>query len=212
MGRLLLIATLVGGCSFVHGAGNGDGTSNVDAPAQQHPDAAKPPPDAVLPPDACPDADHDGVCDAVDTWPCGPLPTAPTANVSDKPMGANLTMSTIDISTQGQLVVATAGASLSLSMHFTLSDNRCPMCIDQVEVGWMQGTTGPRSGCAWDGGVPNPGMINQNVNSFTITAPTTPGQYDLRTNIGQNTSCGNGSWWVGEVPAAATTIAILCVH
>jgi len=212
MGRLLYLATLLAACSFVHGAGtdNGGGAT-ADAPSKQV-DAARMI-DAALPPDACPDSDGDGICDVADTWPCGVQPTAPTASVSDKPSGANLTMSTIDISTQGQLVVATPGASLSLSMHFTLSDSRCMMCIDQLEVGWMQGTTGPRSGCAWDGGVPNPGMISQNVTSFAITAPSTPGVYDLRTNIGQNYSCGSGtSWWNSDVPAASTTISKLCVH
>ncbi len=208
MGRLSYFATLLAACSFVHGANNGTG-SDVDAPPRSI--DARVAVDAALP-DACPDSDGDGICDAVDTWPCGVAPTAPTATVSDTPTGADLTMDTITISSQGQLVVATAGAPLALSLHFTLTDTRCAQCIDQLEVGWMQGTTGPRSGCAWNGQVPNPGGVNRNVTSFAITAPTTPGVYDLRTNIGQNTSCGTGSWWAGEVPAADTTIAKLCVH
>jgi hypothetical protein len=152
--------------------------------------------------------------DAVDTWPCGPMPTPVSTTVSDQPTGANLTMSTINVSTQGQLIVATAGQTLSLGLHFTLTDTRCMQsCIDQVEVGWMQGTTGPRSGCVWSNNVPDPGGVTQNVSGFTIKAPMTPGTYDLRTNIGQNTSCGNGTaWWANEVPAATSTIAILCVH
>src|SRR5262252_5346548 len=104
MGRLLLIATLVGGCSFVHGAGNdngggGGGGATADAPGRMV-DAPRLI-DAALPPDACTDSDHDGICDVVDTWPCGPLPTAPSASVSDQPSGANLTMSMINVSTQG---------------------------------------------------------------------------------------------------------------
>lgn len=216
MVRCLLVVGVVAGCSFQHGNSSPTGA----APDGAKPIDAAPMIDAKAidakaidaPPDACPDADGDGICDALDTWPCGPLPAALPTSISDKPTGANLTMDTIDVSSQGQLVVAAKGASLTLSLHFTLTDTRCMMCIDQLEVGWMQNTTGPRSGCAWNGGVPNPGGVDRNVMTFAITAPTTAGAYDLRTNIGQNTSCGTGSWWANEVPAAATTIAKLCVH
>ncbi|MGE5183488.1 MAG: hypothetical protein ACM31C_15560 [Acidobacteriota bacterium] len=215
MGRLYVWVLVMAGCSFRHGAA-GEAAGQLDAEASDARAGDARASDARMidaqPIDACPDADGDGICDAVDDWPCGAKPAGPGATVTDAPSGANLTMTTIDVSTQGQLIVATSKQALALSLHFTLTDGRCQECIDQVEVGWMQGTTGPRSGCAWNGGVPNPGGINTAVTSFAIAAPATAGVYDLRTNIGQNTSCGSGSWWANEVPAASSTIAILCVH
>jgi hypothetical protein len=146
-----------------------------------------------------------------DAWPCGTEPAAPPTSVSLAPSNADLTMTSIDLGGSGQRIVGSAGSNVELTLHFTLTDMRCQECIDQLEVGWMQGSSGPRSGCAWDGGVPNPDGVTENVTDFKIAVPSMSGQYELRTNIGQNTQCGTGSWWAGEVPAASTTIAILCV-
>ena len=81
---------------------------------------------------------------------------------------------------------------------------------DQIEIGYQPGN---RIECPFDNGV-----SKQNGASGTwtgnLTAPATPGSYDLRTNIGQNYSCtymGANSWWNGT-PPADWTIAKLCVQ
>jgi hypothetical protein len=205
----MLVIALVAGCSFRPGVASGPGGDSGPQGDGTQRDA---PADARLV-DACDDSDGDGVCNAVDDWPCGAKPAALATSVVDMPTGAVLTMDTIDVSGQGQMIVAAPGATLKLDVHFTLVDKRCQECIDQLEVGWMQAATGPRSGCVWDDRVPNPSGVDQTVKNFTITAPAVAGAYDLRTNIGQNTACGSGpSWWDGEVPPASSTIALLCVH
>lgn len=195
---------LVAGCSFrLNGAASrDDGPLPADAPTvrdapAKHLDAA---------PDAAPDAS---------TWPCGPMPTAPPTTVTLAPTGASLAMTAIDLSGQGQLAIVAPNTTASLSLHMRLTDMRCMQCIDQLEVGWVQNNTGNRSGCAFDNTVPNPGGVDQAITDFSITTPTTPGSYDLRTNIGQNFSCNAGganNWWGGSVPVAATTIVKICVH
>ena len=141
------------------------------------------------------------------------LMNSPPSQVSNKPAGADLEMTNIDLSGSGQMIVATAGSTLMLSMDYTLHETRCEAnCIDQIEVGWMQGSNGPRSGCVFDAAVSKANGVMGQVQGFSITAPMTSGNYDLRTNIGQNTSCGSGSWFAGEVPDPSTTIARLCVR
>jgi hypothetical protein len=105
--------------------------------------------------------------------------------------------------------------TVGLTLTMNLTDTRCGECDDQLEVGWMQGSSGNRSGCAFDNGVPNPGGVHMTITDFQIATPSTAGVYDLRTNIGQNFSCyanGADNWWAGEVPAADTTIVRVCVH
>lgn len=155
----------------------------------------------------------------VGQWTCpGGTPTSP-GNVSDTPSGADLAMTQIDLTGgvaggglgSGQVVVVKANTNVDLSLHFSLTDSRCEDCTDQLEVGWMQGSSGPRSGCAWNGSVG--GGVTEVVTDFPITTPTTTGAYDLRTNIGQADSCGGGSsWFASEVPASNTTIVKICVQ
>jgi hypothetical protein len=215
--RLALAGVAVAACSFQPGAnvspgeqadaalaGRDSGSSGSDA-ASTHgsgSDAAGRTPDAS----------------EVGQWTCGSTAPASPGNVSDTPSGADLAMTQIDVTGgvagggmgSGQVVVVSANVQVDLSLHFTLTDSRCENCTDQLEVGWMQGTTGPRSGCAWDGSVGS--GVTEVVTNFQITTPTTTGGYDLRTNIGQADSCGGGSWFANEVPAANTTIVKICVQ
>jgi len=42
--------------------------------------------------------------------------------------------------------------------------------------------------------------------------PAQPGAYDIRTNIGQNNSCGTTTSWWASSPGDGRTIARVCVH
>src|SRR2546421_11103620 len=102
MGRAVL-AFLVVGCSFTPGVApqmpDGEGTK---AFSDSKTFTDSPP---------CPDEDHDGVCDAVDDWPCGPKPTAPAATVmwdQANSMGQHMTMSVSNTMVNGATLLAVA--------------------------------------------------------------------------------------------------------
>jgi hypothetical protein len=213
----LAILTLLAACSFEHGQPVTPGDSGeVDAAVTI--DAAVVPPDAsvVTPPmDAppCADADTDGVCDAVDDWPCGAKPAAPGATISfSGNNGATdiaITATTLD--NTGRLAVATPQENLSLRFDYAIEDQACPgNCIDQIEIGWVPGG---RAGCVFDDPVSKENGADGSINVM-IRAPNTKQVYDLRVNLGQNFSCnynGANSWW-NATPDASKTIAKLCVH
>jgi hypothetical protein len=217
--RRALLVTLVGGCGFQpgatstgetidaamaasgHDAGSGSGTNGGGSDAGS---ASK-----------TPDASTVGL------WTCGSEPTAPSATVTVQSTKQDLSLTSIDLTggeagslASGQLVVAKAGASMTLALDFTITDTTCTQsCVDQVEVGWVQGTTGPRDGCVWSGDVPEPNGTGSNVTGFTIKAPSAAGEYDLRTDIGQGNSCGTQTtWWNPPAPPAAQTLVKLCVQ
>jgi len=204
-GLLLLV-----GCSFHTNAVLDDAPGRaIDA----RPDA---PHDATVvaidapPPDACIDVDSDGICDDVDTWLCGVAPTAPATTVTMTGNSGQTNVQLTTIAVNGvQLVEAAPGASLAVSLHYAITDTACPQaCIDQIEIGLV---TGGRKGCLYDHAVSESTGAMGNA-AKTLTAPTTPGTYDIRTNLGQNTSCGTTtSWWNAE-PDDTRTIARLCVH
>jgi hypothetical protein len=76
-------------------------------------------------------------------------------------------------------------------------DLACPVCSDQVEIGFVPGS---RVYCAYDA-TPASGAMGSSTRSFT--APAAPGLYDLRFNLGQNYSCaymGASDWWNGPPP------------
>src|SRR5712672_121589 len=80
--RAMVVLGLLAGCSFPHGAldqssgpqdgPGGDSRRPIDGAIDSRPLDAKVWMDA--PP--CPDDDGDGVCNAVDDWPCGAKPSA----------------------------------------------------------------------------------------------------------------------------------------
>ena len=215
MGRLAFATLLLGACSFDHGAaGQAAGTDarSVDGRSidGRLVDARI---DAAKPIDACPDADGDGVCDAVDTWPCGPAPTSPgaTLTMTGNSGATSVALTTMSFGAGGQLVVAAPGASVTYTMHYQVTDTACPGdCIDQIEIGFV---TGSRYNCPFDAAVSKASGASGTI-STTIKVPTTAGSYDIRTNIGQNFSCTSGGatgWW-NATPGATWTVAKLCVH
>lgn len=210
--RWLAVAILgVAGCTFRSHA------TGADAPS-----GSEPPPVAIdgaisivdarpdAPPDACLDDDHDGICNAADDWPCGADPTAPAQTVMMTGNNGATKMTFTQISANGsQLVVIGPGQSIALSFHYVVTDTACSMaCIDQIEIGYVPGG---RVECGFDQAVPKQSGAIGDVTT-TLPAPSQPGAYDIRTNIGQNTACGTTTQWWSSQPSDTRTIARVCVH
>ncbi len=205
MGRLLAFACVLSACSFRHGAVDeaSDGAGAIDAPA-----------DGAHVIDArMVDALSQVTIDA-STWPCGTMPAAPgsTITMSGNNGATTITLTAIDFASSGQVFIATAGSSISYTIHYDITDTACPgNCVDQIEIGYVPGG---RVACPFDAQVSKANGASGTITA-TMTAPTQTGSYDIRTNIGQNYSCtynGATGWWGGTTPSAAWTIAKLCVH
>ena len=197
----------VGGCGFQPGSAASSG-GQTDATLASFDTALD------TPPAPCPDADGDGVCDAVDDWPCGARPTAPATTVTlTKNAGqTNITLSAIAMVGGPQLVVATPGQALTFGLHYAITDTACASCVDQIEVGFVPGN---RTGCVFDAAVSSTTGASGDVTGAMVDAPATAGTYDFRAHIGQNYSCNFGGatgWWGGTPPGAAATLVKLCVH
>jgi hypothetical protein len=191
------------------------------APPDAAPDAADTEVDAAAdaPSDAmadatadasCPDADHDGICDAVDDWPCGPKPLQiPMLTISGG-MGG-VTLWTIALTNITVDAVVAPGAMVPYQFDYDIHDSSCVAgCLDQIEIGLVPGM---RLACSFDGFV-TPTTGKQATAKAMFPAPTTPGAYDVRVGLGQNTSCTAGgatNWWMGTPPATHTW-GHLCVR
>jgi hypothetical protein len=201
-------------CSFEHAvpmAGGGNGSDDpiaLDAPVVMI-DAAV---DAA--PTVCTDDDADGVCNAVDDWPCGAKPPAPpTMLMWSRNSGATtIKISNTNLDATGAFAVATAQEMLSLKLDYAITDTACSKnCIDQIEIGWVPGR---KISCPFDGQVSKQNGATGSITT-SVAAPMAKAVYDLRVELGQNFSCwANGAtgWWDGQAPSTTRTIAKLCVH
>ncbi len=194
------------GCGFKPVANTGDDTQPMI-------DAAAGSIDARSLDAPCADDDHDGICNADDTWPCGAEPASPPTTVSMMSNGTktDIELTAIKIDGMAQRVVAAPGSTLHVVLSYAITDTACAECRDQIEIGFAPGN---RTGCVFDAGVPNPGGATGTVDDSTMTMPMTAGSYDLRANIGQNFSCtymGATNWWAGA-PDNTRTLAKVCVH
>jgi len=161
----------------------------------------------------CADDDHDGVCNAADDWPCGAKPTAPANHLelTDNGGHTDFKLTNIVLGGASTLAVASPGATVKIQLDYSATDTACADCVDQLEIGWHP--TGRRAGCIFDNDVPAQGGRQGSVNTNSFNAPTTPGVYDIRINIGQNYSCdynGATNWWGGAEPP--DSIGKVCVH
>jgi len=221
IGMLGLVALTAVGCRQLLGLDDPPGvpgapTDATSSATDATSSATDAPPDAVPDAPPCPDADHDGICDAVDDWPCGPRPPAPSPTVvyaPDPKVTLTVTSIQVGLGSQTQLAVVPAGAAVPYQFHFQLSDQSCMNnCIDQIELGLVPGA---RLGCTFDGQVNATTGINGSTLQ-TFVAPTAPGAYDLRVNFAQNFSCnylGATNWFPNGTPPPATlTIATICVE
>jgi hypothetical protein len=173
----------------------------LDAPPKQFMDAP------------CGDDDDDGVCNAVDDWPCGAKPTAPANHIelTDNGGHTDFKLTNVSLGATGTLAVAAPGAALRIQLDYNAQDSACADCIDQLEIGWHP--AGQRAGCIFDDDVPQQGGRQGSINTTAFTAPTAPGVYELRINIGQNYGCtyqGAHTWWGGSEPP--DVVGKVCVH
>ncbi len=218
--RVLLLAGLTA-CGFRGPFAGVVGDGGVDSPVAidgnvVHVDGS---PSIDAPPIDAPfvmiDAAHDApMLDAPDPWPCGPDPTPPPATVTFGNATTGMTASMIALNTVQKLVV-TPSQALQLKFHYAIHDSACSSCIDQIEYGFVQGSTGRRIDCALDQTMQQNVTFTGNPPTQAFNAPVTPGQYDLRLAQAENYSCnymGANDWYGGNPPPANHTIAIICVH
>jgi hypothetical protein len=168
--------------------------------------------------DKCPmgpddeDADGDMIADACDDWPCGVKPAAPAASVTWASDNENVTLSMIDVQAAGQRAVVNAGQMFAVAARYSIVDCQCPNCIDQIEIGLH--TIG-KAACLYNGNPAGNGNCNTPTTGDAtrmVTAPATPGVYELRFNRGNDNECqNNGAWWANVPPGAGNTFALICV-
>jgi hypothetical protein len=204
----ILLYTFLFGCSFHPGVGSngGDATGKQDS-APGH--------DSTIGGDAGP-ADAKVFLDAP-AWPCGGSKPASPGDLHLQPNNAQFDITQISLAGAGQVVVVAPGANVALAMHWAMQDQRCASsCVDQLEVGFVDAANvGDRSGCVFDAGVSRNGTTTGSSSAFGLTAPTTPGAYELRLAVGQNFGCtfnGANNWWAGQPPPTANAIVKVCVH
>ena len=155
------------------------------------------------------DVDGDSVPDGCDDWPCGLKPDDPGDPMADTSIGRAWGAENIDVGNSRRVVVA-PGAQFSAELDwglFVVCPSGQQMCRAQVEFGY-----GPaRTGCFFDGDVPDQQITGQRNVQLQLTAPPTPGVYELRLNAGRRSSCGTNPWYNGD-PGGDSTIAIVCVR
>lgn len=210
-GALALAATAasLAGCAFRPSGDGGGDLIAPDAGGTVDPiDAATSTPLDGPPP--CPDGDQDGVCDAVDDWPCGTRPTVPASVAIGTVITASV--SGVSIDGGGNTAVVAAGSQLSYELAWTLRDMNplCTTCVDQLEVGLVPGR---RHTCVFDANPPQNQTMSGTA-TVPMTAPSTPGLHSLRFQIAQDFSCsafGRTDWWIAA-PGADATFGVLCVR
>nr|MBA3819267.1 hypothetical protein [Deltaproteobacteria bacterium] len=198
--------------------GDGDGTPDacdpcpLDAPDDPDGDGVCTAVDRCLAGADTVDTDGDGTPDACDDWPCGAKPTGPASVVTWMTSNENVTLSNITVAAQGQLVVADAGAELTVSASYSIVDCQCTDCIDQIEIGFSPG----KQACLYNGNPAGNGtctVVTQGSQARTVTAPSTPGIHPLRFNRGNDDQCDLGSgWWDDAAPGPDRTFALVCVR
>jgi hypothetical protein len=154
------------------------------------------------------DVDADGIPDGCDDWPCGLTkpddPGSPMGDSSgDRAWGAafiNIGDSRRVVAAPGQRFNAQFGWSIEVDCGDPES------CQAQLEIGY--GTE--RVGCVFDGTVDDD-TPKVSGGTYPLTAPPTPGVYEIRLNAGVRTSCGMDLPWYGTDPGSDSAIAILCV-
>jgi hypothetical protein len=189
-----------------------DAEVTADAPVTV--DAA---PDAAIDAPPCADVDNDGVCDSQDQWLCGPQPAMPgnTVTLDDQQNGNHqtVTLTGASLGATGKLRMVAPGATFTVTANTSILDCICTGCIDQIQIGLVPG---PTKKCLYDANPPCQGA-DTGTGNVTLTAPTTPGVYDVRFRVGQDYSCegmsgNNTGWWTNMPPGPSTTVAKICVH
>ena len=185
----------------------------IDDPRPLAIDAPQVTVDAPLDTQPCSDSDGDGICDAVDDWPCGVKPTAlGVVTESDNNGQTLLQITGFGFGTAGTLFAVVAPTTaLTVKFNYLWHDTSCSMnCIDQIEIGY---TPGDRIGCPFDQAVPKLVGASGSL-MYGLTAPAQPGVVSVRFAIAQNFSCtgGGATTWFQGPPPAANIAGYICVQ
>lgn len=202
-----------------------DGARAVDAPGPLPPDAPAGCPDddgdtVCNNGDRCPgqddrqDRDGDGAPDACDGWDCGP--TAPSINLPASTGGdLNATMEAWSFAFDGNVIEASPGEQVLFGDSVTMRDSNdnCPGCNDQVEVGWAAGA---RFQCLDFGNPSQDQTVRQTRVAQQLTIPSTPGRHDVVLQVAQAGNCGGSggermNGWYRTVPTSPI-VAAVCVR
>lgn len=162
--------------------------------------------------DVCPDGDDtvdldgDGTPFDCDEWPCGAAPPTVPGTAS----GEWIEIDQVQVGDGpglGNTWVVEAEEAVRLRFDWSIDDDGCGGCIDQIEVGLVPGG---RLDCVYDANPPGGGASGSADLDFD--APATPGLVELRFNLGRRFDCDDDGnvWWDGE-PPASHTFGVLCV-
>ena len=131
-----------------------------------------------------------------------PGPQSPAGGI-----GASLGYSTVsngavtlkNIAINGGSVTAPVAPSstITVRLDYTILNHGCPNCIDQIEIGY--GNAAPTQ-CIYNG-IPGVAPGVSGSKTFTVTAPATPGVYNLAFDRSEGFTCeqalAGGKWWNG---------------
>jgi len=108
--------------------------------------------------------------------------------------GAQLPVSITNVRVNGggDTALVGPGSSFTVGMDYAIADERCPGCVDQIQIGFSHGE--PLT-CIYNG-VPGPGGKTGSA-EITLTAPNEAGTYYLGFDRSQAYSCPT-SWWSGS--------------
>jgi hypothetical protein len=220
----LLVSLLLVGCRFdVTGIPGGQvaphdqGVAESLAPTT---DAATPagndaPADAPVD-DGTPDAAVDDASnvDAADaectgtSTPCPCDPNGPWEPAVALPVtNEGVTINAVNINSGSNVAEVVAGAQLTVSISYLVTNGGCPSCRYQIDVGYVAMDTFEY--CAYDD---KPGGATQigTDPAHPLTAPSQPGRYDIGFTRGEEASCpGQGNPWD---KTQVTRIASVCVY
>jgi hypothetical protein len=216
----LLAPLLCAACSFDSPKASPDGSGSGSDQLPLCPDGDSDNDGVCNAADKCPDkpdggdGDGDGVVDGCDDWLCGATkPNDPGPAMNDSGSGGReWGASFIDIGMARRVNVA-PGAQFraKFAWGFRVDCGGGPgmggPCRAQLEIGYDL----TRVGCIYDNNV---GDDDVRIGGFDdqLTAPTTPGIYEIRLNAGRSTSCGTAEAWYSGEPGSDSAIAYLCVR
>ncbi len=224
MRRACLLAVLLAACSFsspevapgdgAPGDGSGSG-SGSDAPLPCAGDGDDDGDTVCNTADKCPGQDDradvasDGSPDGCDDWPCGLKPEDPGGDMADGQIttGRGWGADDIEIGNMRRVVVAPGAAFAARFDWWVVLNCAGSTCPAQIEIGY----DASRSACIFDGLVDDFDRFDGNFD-MPLTAPPTPGVYQLRINAGRRTACGMDPAWYDSDPGESSTIAVLCVQ
>jgi hypothetical protein len=201
----LLLVPVVTACGFTPAdvVGSG-GTPSIDAPVHSI--------DAAGSGSVCGDADGDGICDAVDDWPCGPKPTELAATHSEITIQGTEGANNIKLqNADTRLVAVHPNQSFSIAFDYDIYVSCLFLvnCRTQLEIGTDQQG---KQGCVYDANVTGNAIdIGEAHGTWTSTLQySAPGVYQIRLQPVESSGCQPD--WAVFAPDGNATIALVCVQ